>query len=366
MAINLNETLTLVRASDRVPAPPSFLRDLMFPTDPLGDVFRSVKVLVDIRNSDGNTYAPYVVRHSGGSTSARTGFYSRDLIPPMLKETRSLTLDDIEARGFGESLFSGLSAEERSIALIQRDIQELKGRLVRSIELQCAQVLLNNGISFTLQGDEGATESYSVSYFEGVTNPAAHEITNSWDGPSATILSDIDEMCLDLAARGLNADSMIVGGAVAKALLGDSDIRDLMKSIRMDFGSIKPELLPNGASRLGVLRTPMGYQLDLYCYTARYSIGGASNPFIPDGAVVVTQKGAGRCLFGAVNQVEQDRHVTRDGMFVPKYIANETSDVRSVRLTSCPLCAPRYASPWVSATAVFVAPDPEEPDPGTP
>lgn len=345
-SIDLSDPQHLLAVAHEVEPAPSFLIDTYFPTNPVTDIFKTKAVLIDYQ--DGNRrVAPFVKR--GGSTSQRDGFYTDQIKPARIAPERPLTLDDLQARGFGEAVFSNSSEAERAAAYTLADFTDLTNRIIRRTEAMASELLTTNKLVIKYEDDP--ENPVTVSYD---TNPNATIYTpaHMWDSADADIYGDIFAMILALKRRSCQASDLIVGAGAGSLIMNNPVIQKLLDNRRFEVGEFSPELAAANASILCKLNVN-GHLIRVIQYVAEYeNEEGNMTPFIPSLSAILTAPGAGRCLYGAVTQIEEQGgpHVTYADKRVPKFVSDVDNDERKFRLTSRPILAPNRKGAWMSAT----------------
>ena len=112
MPFNFYDTHTLLMAVQQLIPASTFLRDRYFPTNDASDIFSTEDVLVEYRDGS-RRLAPFVAPRKGGVTILRKGYTMERYTPPFVAPRRTLTLDELRKRGFGEALYSQLTPEQR-------------------------------------------------------------------------------------------------------------------------------------------------------------------------------------------------------------------------------------------------------------
>lgn len=349
MELDLKNTYTLLATYEALPPVPSFLKDRYFPTNAMTDIFNTDDVLVDYK--DGNKKAaPYVLPTAGGKVIDRDAFTTDRFTPPLIAPQRNLTIDDLKKRGFGESVFSGVTPADRKALIIMRDLRELDEMTTRREEIMAAETMINNKcVMKQWNGTDSNTEKV-IQFYEGGTNPNQYTPTNGWDTADGAILQDLHQMILMLTQKGMPAEDLIVAGDVADAIINNATMQKLLDNNRMNLGGIAPLELPEGAAHIGTLNV-FGKLIKIISYVETYENDeGAITPYIPDGMVILTAPGAGRGLYGCVTQLEWDgEFYSYPGRRVPKYLPNPQTNERMLTLSSCPVLIPKNKWAWVSA-----------------
>lgn len=358
MALSLlYKTITMMQGFTQQERITTFLRDRYFPTDQTMDVFKTEDVLMDIRDG-ALKMAPVVLPRKKGITVAREGYRTQRMTPPFIAPQRPLTLDDLNSRGFGEALHSDLTTDEREAALLGRDLNELDLMHNHREEYIAAQCMLNNGYTLRQYADGWGTdenEPYEIRFYEGDANPSIFTPGTPWNEAGANIYGDLTLMVSTFAQNSRPVSDFIGAADVMAAVLSDETIAKMLDNRRIHIGEIEPMTLPDGASLYARLNVG-GHTINLIAYEAVYidDVTGVAAPLFKSGEAVMTAPNAGRGLYGAVTQLEEeDRQFhTYGGRRIPKYMSNVEGDIRTIRVASRPLFVPRYVNPWLS-TNVF-------------
>lgn len=358
--MNLFKTENLIAAIQDITPVSSFLRDNYFPTNGSTDIFTTPDVLIEYK--DGNKrLAPFVAPRQKNVPVMRDGFTAQRYTPAFVAPSRTLTIDDLEVKGFGEALYSDLAPADRQAMLLRDDLQDLSDRITRREEAMAAEVMTTNACVIKSIGDDTANAIDDSVFFYDTTkgNEAAFSVTNKWDSEKADIMGDLEQMVLKLTRKGLPAKDLICSPDVADAIMNNEEIRTLLDNRRIVIGGIEPRDLGNGAAVCATINV-RGRMIDVITYDETYTADdGTDKPFIPAGTCVLTAPAngsytPGKTLYGAVTQVEQSTGAfsTIKGARVPKYLSNAVDDTRSITVSSRPLLIPYHKDAFVSATVL--------------
>ena len=349
MPLDIFRTHALIASIETLTPPTTFLRDRYFPTGS-GDIFSTEDVIIEYKDGS-RKLAPFVVPRENGILIERGGYNASAFKPLTIAPKRNVTADDLAVRGFGEALYSEMTPQQRAAALITRDLLELDELVTRREEQMCAEVMTTNALTMTEYADnlEKGQEKH-IQFYEGVNN-AIYTPSANWDADGANILGDLYEMAMMLRERGLAAQDVLIGSDVAAAIISNPTMQTLLDNRRFELGTIKPGELTGGAALLGVLNA-YGVQLNLITYPETYDLGdGTMAPYIPANKIIVTAPAAGRTLYGAITQKEDNgEFYTYAKKRVPRVISIPGVDVRELALRSRPL-------PVVNARNAFIAAD---------
>lgn len=351
MPFNFYETHTLLMAIERLLPPVTFLRDRYFPTNDASDIFATEDVLVEYRDGT-KKLAPFVAPRKGGVTILRNGYHMERYTPPFVAPKRSLSIDDLTKRGFGEALFTQLTPEQRQQALILRDADEMGEFISRREEAMAAETMLTNGcIMKHIADDTDKGDEMEIRFYSEGANPAQYTPAAKWDASGAKILADLGAMIRMLTSRGLRASELVCSPDVADTIVNNEEIQKLLDNRRINLGDIEPSELPDGAAVIARLNI-RGRIISIISYDETYTDDSDNDKlYIPSGKCILTAPAAGRTLYGAVSQVEQAdgefHHYT--GRRVPKYLSSAEGNTRSLTISSRPLLIPNNKNPFIVA-----------------
>lgn len=352
MALDIFSTHYLLASFKQVTPATTFLRDRYFPTNEATDIFSTEDVLIEYK--DGNKkVAPFVSPRKGGITIHRDGSYMVRYTPPFIAPRRTLTIDELKVRGFGEALMSKLTPQQRESIMLLQDMEDLSQMITRREEVMAAEILTTNKCVMKHYADDLTTvvDEKEIRFFDGASNPASYTPTTKWGQTGAKIIDDIHAMVKMLTAKGLPASELLVSSDVASIIMSDENIQKLLDIRNYNLGSIAPMELPNGVTRLCVLNI-YGRDITVLVYDETYeNESGADTAYIPAGTVILTAPAVGRTMYGAITQLEQ-----ADGEFhtyaasrVPKYLSDAVGNTRSLTLSSAPLLIPNRRNSWITA-----------------
>lgn len=354
MPFNFYETHTLLASVNALAPLHTFLLDRYFPTNAASDIFSTDDVLIEYKKGSKKA-SPFVAPRKGGITILRDGYHMKRFTPSYIAPKRSLSIDDLRKRGFGEALYTNLTPEQRQGVIMLGDLDELRNMNMRRKEAMAAEVIFTNGCIMDEYVDDFHTfDEKEVRFYEGEQNPAVYTPSKVWDTSEESgkqMINDIAAMISMLTSRGLPATEVLVAPDVADVILANEWIIKLLDNRNYHIGGVDPETLPSGASKIARLNIK-GRMIDFLCYEDTYTeVDGTVKQFIPAGMIAVCAPAAGRTVYGAITQVEQSdgEFHTYTGVDVPKYISDATHNVREVTLSTAPLCMPNNENPFISA-----------------
>lgn len=350
MPLNIYSTHYLLAAIKELTPPTTFLRDRYFPTNDATDIFETEDVLIEYK--DGNKkVAPFVSPRKGGVTIHRDGSYMVRYTPPFVAPRRTLTIDELKVRGFGEALMSKLTPQQRESIMILRDIEELGDMITRREEVMAAEILTTNKCIMKHYADDLKTvvDEKEIKFFDEGSNPASYTPATKWGESGAKIIDDIHAMVRMLSAKGLPASELVVASDVANIIMNDEDIQKKLDIRNYNIGSFTPMELPDGVTRLCVLNV-YGRDITILVYDETYeNENGVDTAYIPAGTIILTAPAVGRTMYGAITQLEQSDGAfhTYAGRRVPKYLSDAVANTRSLTLSSSPLLIPNRRNSWI-------------------
>lgn len=352
--LNIYKTIIMLKAIELLRPCHNFLLDRYFPHNSETGLFTTEEVLVEYKEGD-EVMAPCVLPRRGGISMERQGYVTKRYTPPNVAPQFPLTVDELERKGFGESILSTKTPAQRHGAYLREDLLRGDRMIARREEWMAAQALVTNGYVLRHYADkygEGSYEDREMRFYEGANNPSIYTLSHYWDTAEGNLFADLSAMIDILVSRGLPATDLVVAPDVVDVLLDDPRVQKYLDNRNMNMGTINPKKLPAGAVSVGKINVK-GHVIEILSYGDTYAdeITGTRKQFIPAGTVVLTAPAAGRTLYGAVTQFDQwDKQPrTYAGRRVPKYLVDATNDTRMLVVRSRPMPIPNYANPWVSA-----------------
>ena len=178
--MNIYDTFYMLAAVRELKPEHTFFKRRYFPTNETLDVFGTSKVLADYKGKSMKG-APFVLPRVGSVSIGREGFSTFELEPANISLSMPLTLDHLTKRGFGESLMSGLTPEDRAKQFLIGDLEELEARIARTEEWMAIQTMLDNGCVMKHQTEtEGVYEDVPAKFYDGENNPSMYTPAEAW------------------------------------------------------------------------------------------------------------------------------------------------------------------------------------------
>lgn len=348
-------TYTLRAIIDEITPEHFFFSSRYFPTG-AGDVFKSDKVLTEYRKNN-RRMAAFVSDRGGAVPVERQGFEMWEMSPAKIAVSRTLTVDDVNKRGFGEALYSNLTPAQRALKLQQQDLIDLNKLIVRREEWMCVQTMINNACTIQEYSDAKTIGGKKhVQFYENSSSEHKYTTANKWNSDKADIIGDVKAMCDLLAKRGLNAADLILGSDVADVFYSDPKIKELLdRNLAINFGTVNETIAYPGVSTLGTFNF-RGYNLRIFVVNTSYEDdNGNDTQYFPKDAAMVTFPNCGHLMYGAITQMQYGGTTleTIAAKRVPKFFVDNEHDVRTISLATRPLAAPNTYCPYIFAETVI-------------
>ncbi len=355
--INIYQTQTMVTALEIIPPKPVFLKERYFPTCD-EDIFITEDVLIDYKDEFQRKLAPCVVPRKGGIPVGREGYRTKRMTPPYVAPERILTIDVLNKRQFGETLFSQKKPAEREAAILRKDLVELSEMIDMREEYMASETIFKNGYTLRQYADEyggDKYEEYDIHFYDEEENPAVYTPSASWDSNNDQFYQDLCLIVRQLKRRGLPVSDLLMGKNVALELMKNDYLLKLLDNRRVQIGKLEPRELPKGATSYGEIIVG-GTVLELISYELQYvDEKGKTQDLVPPDSIAVTAPETGRMLYGSVTQIEEtDRNYhTYTAKRVPHVVTNVKDSIRTLTEKSRPLAVPKVKNSTISAKVLF-------------
>lgn len=355
--IDIYSTQTMTRAIELVPPKPTFLRE-RYLTSGDEDIFVTEDVLIDYKDEYKRKMAPCVVPRRGGIPVGREGYKTERVNPPYVAPERIMTIDVLNKRQFGESLFSQRKPAEREAAILRKDLIEMREMIDMREEFMASKLLFENGYTLRHYADEyggDKYEEYDIRFYDGDANPAVYTPAEPWSTNSDQFYQDLAVMIRSFKRRGIPVTDLLMGSEVAVELLKNDFLLKLLDNRRIQIGKIEPKALPNGATSYGEIIVD-GTVLELLSYNLQYvDEKDKVQDLVPGDSVALAAPKMGRILYGAVTQIEESdrKYHTYPARRVPHIVTNVKDSVRTLTEKSRPLVVPNIKNSVISAKVLF-------------
>jgi hypothetical protein len=334
----------------KIPPAYTFLRDTFFKRI---QTFVTQSVDVDIVKGR-RELAPFVSPLVGGRQVANEGYVTKNIKTARVEPKITTTAHDLMHRMPGEELYSDRSPADRAVEKLRNDLARLEEMVTRREEWMCAKVIFSGRIPIVGEG-----VNYIVSFgFTNHTDISADPVKNWDNGTGIDILGDIDTWLDTVATNGfVNCTCAVMAPDVARAIIRNPDIKELLDIKDYNIARIAPKDLPNGTSYVG---TVSKNGLDLYVYREKYlddtvlDAGGnpTLQPLVPAGTIAFLPESPDFAMYyGAVTYIPEgsDSFVTAEGRRIPHSWVARDPDRRYLSLVSCPMPVPHQVDAWYTA-----------------
>jgi hypothetical protein len=345
MTISIYEPRSMARALAELPPARNFLKQLFFRAV---ETYPTEKVDVDIQTGT-RRLAPFVSTKSPGKVVDRTGFTTHTYEAPMIAPKRPITTEDLQTRVPGEHVYSGNDPAQRQAELLRGDLTELDTMIVRREEWMCREALVSSSIRI-LGDDVDRTITFPRDASLSVGLLAA---ADRWDAATADIPAQIRKwrrMIVQLT--GVNPNTMLLSAEAEAALLGNTNLRSALNTLRLDLGQIKPELRDSGATYIGQLA---GTGIDLWSYDEWYidPVSGSEDPMIPEKTILLGATNAYTAMrYASVPVADGENIGLVRASRVPESWIERDPAVRWLKLSSRPLPVPVQNNAFLTATVL--------------
>lgn len=350
--INIYEPQTMQSAVQKRMPVTTFLRDTFFPSF---STFATKHVLMDFYKNK-QRVAPFVAEGSKPINIRREGYRTEIYTPPFINISVPYDTDLLMTRLPGETVFGGMSPEQRALILMQQDYQELDDMVVRREEAMIAELLQNGVVTVTGYVDDTATKVRTDTVDFGFENIINLTGSDQWNQSGSDKYDDLYEAVSLVRKAGYNPQFAVLGEQAWKYLREDEKFMSKMDLRFAQFGIINPQLNiqnGNGYAYIGRL-TELG--LDLYQYLAWYydETSQTLKPYIEPNKVIIGSANLGEMLYGANTIIPEDsiNFVTVEAPRVTKVTVDRNSDTKSLILKSRPIPKPFDVGAWAVINTV--------------
>ena len=344
----------LAGMAEQIPAVPSFFLDRYFNES---ETFATNKVIFEIKKGDSGM-APFVDPNVGNIPVERDGYKLSEFEPPLIAPSRTMTVDDLRKRGFGEALLSNLAPDARAAALQARDLADLDRRIRRREEWMAVQAMTTNGVVVQEYIDARTTGRQLPIYYYDIaagSNPGAYTVGTRWT-TFAAMSADVEAMADALVERGLPAEDLILGAKVWTAVKGFADLQAALDNRRVEVGQIAEKYAQYGVTYAGQLDFN-GHILNVWISKEKHADDTTGNSVytFPEKGACVTYPGCGKIYYGAHTFIPEGstEFTTIEGKRVPVLKIDHIHDMRLFVDAAHPIVAPKEYTPWIFAANVI-------------
>lgn len=241
--MEIYDTLYMLAAVEELTPEPTFFKKRYFPTNADMDVFGTSKVLADYKEGNRKA-APFVIPRIGSLPVGRSGYSTYELEPGNISISKPLTIDQLNRRGFGESIMSTATPEMRARRMLMSDLSDLSARISRTEEWLSCAVMLDNGCTMRHQTDDPEIyEDVPVHFYDGEDNPALFTPGATWthgkdEHTPGNWYYDVIQMIKMLTKRGRPATDLIVANDVGNFIMEDPWVQYMMDNKQAEYGAM--------------------------------------------------------------------------------------------------------------------------------
>ena len=346
--IQINDTISLIKAVEQIKAPASYLTDRFFPTK---EINQQPMFMIEYRKRGRDKLAPYVVNGAKGVTVVRPDSKFRTYSPPMVAPRRVITHQDVTKRGFGEMpFFSTVSVEERQAKLQADDLYDLISMIQNRKEAMAAELLSTGKITIAGYADDGTL----LSMPDEVTYEWSGEqtITVNWDNANAKIFGDLQAMSETIQEdSGEIPTLMVVGKNVPGYLRKNKEMLDWLlipNRQNLAFASFEPHYITPQVQYIGTISA---LNLEVVCYNATYTADdGTLTSFVGPNEIIIGCPSLGSVQHAAVTLLEDEGFQGYAATYVPSYTVNKDANAMALTLWSRFILVPEVTGKWMHAT----------------
>lgn len=330
-------TREMIEAINQTPPVRSFLQRTFFPVD---RTHVAEKVEFDVRKGK-RIMAPFVSPRKGGKVITRQGYHTNQFTTPKIAPERPITVDDITKRLIGENIYSPKTPEEREDELLARDMTELEESIDRRKEWMSRQVLYEGKVDVV---DE--EEGIDIQIDFGFTNIYVLAADEQWSLATVNPVRTLRPIRKQIIQKtGKAPDIMIFASDVIEDFMDNPYVLNAMDVLNMKNVKIEPRVVDPALTFYGRIAE---LDMDIYTYDEWFlNDDGEEESIIPPGTVLMAHSnGEGQIEYGLVTQMEDKKFRSYEARLVPKVWADETDEVKKVRMTSRPLPRPYDVDSW--------------------
>lgn len=292
------------------------------------------------------TMAPFVAPRVGGKVMKRSGSTTKLLQTPKIAPERPMTIDDISKKGFGESIYSNKSPEERAVELLGRDMTELEEAIQRRKEWMAREIILTGAISV-----QDAEEGVDVEIDFNFTNKTTLVSEALWLAATSNPIEDLATWRRAvIKATGKAPTVCIMANDVYQAFKVHPKVNQERQLLTSSTVKIEPRIVDPSLTFLGRL---VELDIDIYSYDEWFvDDAGEEQPMLPDGKLILLPTSIGSFEYGSVTQLEGEDFMTYEAEIVPQVLVDTRNNIKTLRLTSRPLPKPDDVDSWYVATVL--------------
>lgn len=240
------------------------------------ETFDTEEVQVDMFNGTRGA-AKYTARGAKGQTVGLDGWTTKNVKPPLIDESFTITARDLKKRGFGESNVNApLGSKFQNI--VNKQLVKLKNRKQLTFNKQIKELITTGKVTIVEYDSKGVAKASREENF-GMPSSHIYTVGTAWSDAGADIWGDMrtaDELIIK--DSGLTPDRAIVGKNTIKNMLNNTFIKGMLDNRRVEFGDVFKQTRADGLIYWGVLDGKEIYEFQ--------DFDESGNPIIPVNAYI--------------------------------------------------------------------------------
>lgn len=323
----------------------------------------SERIALDVVKSS-RKIAPVVTALGGNSVKiSKSIFNGIEVAPPVYSLSRPVDLYELLQREPGETEWT--QAKAAWAAKVANKLRESKSdmtdMIMRSVELQAAQVLQEGKITLT---DENGKDAYVLDLRKSANQMVT--VTNKWDASGSDPEADLDSLAQALADEaGITATTLIFGRKAWDAFMKHDKIAKLIDKTSYDMGVFTNEVRGRGEIYKG--RISLGsFTFYLYTYNASYEKfeDGSIVRYLDEKNVLMLPNEADldfrmvHAVYPMLKSKSEFANLVPDEAiidrvrFYNKVVDDEDTEATMMKVAARPLCLPASLDNWGVLKAV--------------
>lgn len=352
MSISIFDPRIMAAAVESLPSTGGFFTDTFFPNKP-GKRFPITGTKVDADfYKGGRQVAAFVNPKSASGAVEKKGYVTKTFETPLLKPKDVTTIEDITVRAMGESVYGGMTAEQRALTLLTRQLTKLDNMITRRVEWMASKAMLTGKIPVIGEG-----VNYEIDF--GFTNSTALTGTKVWSNAASDPLSDLETWSLACQKNGNRKPNVcLMSNDAYSAFINNAKVKDKLDLKDMQIATINPQALSENVTYGGSI---INLGLSIYIYN-EWFIDDWTDPSTPAETAIVPAKTVMLASTNAETTLYYGEIVVTDSVtnafssvigekFADTWIEKDP-DVRFLRMQSRPLPVPHEVDSWYVATVL--------------
>jgi hypothetical protein len=325
----------MLAALEQMQMPRTFLLDTFFKAT---ETSQTEYVDIDIVKGK-RKLAPFVNPLHEGKLIERMGYTTQTFKPPYIKMKKATTAQNYLNRASGESIYGGMSPQQRLAQQLGRDLIELTDMITRREEWMAAQALTTGKI--TVKGDGVDAEIDFLMANDHKITLSSNDLWSDYtqSDPIANLREWKEKVGKD---SGLVPELAIFGTQVLKHFLKNTQVTNLLDKTKVSLGQIVVSQLANGATYYGNIEG-----LDIYTYNEYYlDDNGDLQPMVPEDMIIMGSTRARAVRHYAA--IQDLQAVLASVRYFPKSWEVEDPSVRWLMVQSAPLVCPHQIDAFIN------------------